>query len=173
VSSLPSFGTHNRVTYTIPPESLAAQVAYCEASVQYTASETGILRQASKRGSIETLARDYATHMLITAANTIAARIDVIREIGIKQPTAEVSHSVHVGSAKTVFLNTMTRSWCGELARACNRTITTYVRERSCVCVCVCVCTFVHMYMRVPARENKLSVLASCPKCAAWLRNDI
>jgi len=126
------------VTYTIPPESLAAQVAYCEASVQYTASETGILRQASKRGSIETLARDYATHMLITAANTIAARIDVIREIGIKQPTAEVSHSVHVGSAKTVFLNTMTRSWCGELARACNRTITTYVRKRSCVCVCVC-----------------------------------
>ena len=101
------------------------------------------------RFSIETLARDYATHMLITAATTIAARIDVIREIGIKQPTAEVSHSVHVGSAtsaKTVFLNTMTRSWCGELARACNRTITTYVRKRSCVCVCVCVyiCANVH-----------------------------
>ena len=27
--------------------------------------------------------------------------------------------------------------------------------------VYVCVCTFVHMYIRVPARENKFSVLAS------------
>ena len=41
-------------------------------------------------------------------------------------------------------------------------------RKGLCVGVCVCIC--IHVHVRT-CRENKLSVLALCPKSAAWLQH--